>query len=264
MKLYRSRTKNFLYFFYRIINQIIDPIKFIQGLYGYFWFLRDLCLFKYKDSSIRVSINNLFPMLHDKKKLTPFDAHYFFQQLLIFEKILKEKPIQHIDVGSSYLLSGYLSKIVKTVFVDIRPIEVDLKNFSSKRGDILNLPFNNDSVESLSCLHVIEHIGLGRYGDEINPSGMEQACRELVRILKPGGLLYISTPIGQDRICFNAHRVSSVNKIICYFEGLDLLSFSYVDENGKFYENKNLEEYSEGQYDCGIFEFVKNKKLINL
>jgi hypothetical protein len=257
MKLYKNKIKNRSYLLYRIINQIFDPIKFVYGLYGYYWFVKDIFIYKSKSRKEKVITSSLFPQLHDKKNLTPFDAHYFFQQLWVFENVLKNKAIIHVDVGSTYQLSGYLSKIVKTIFVDIRPIDVNLPNLEVKKGSILKLPFEDNSVDSLSCLHVVEHIGLGRYGDKIDPSGTEKACKELARVLKPGGILYLSTPIGKDRLCFNAHRVSSVNKILGYFGSLGLESFSYVNDSGKFHENVSLTDYKNGQYECGMFKFSK-------
>jgi len=257
MRIYDNKIKNKAYFLYRVVTQIFDPVRFIFGVYGYFWFIRDIFVFKLKNQKEGILTGNLFPMLHDKKDSTPFDAQYFFQQLWAFELILINKPTQHIDIGSMYQFGGYLSKIVKTVFVDIRPIETNLRNLQIRKGDILQLPFDDDSIESLSCLHVVEHIGLGRYGDKIDPDGAEKACKELARVLMPNGILYVSVPMGKDRLCFNAHRVLSASRMIRYFSSLDLKSFSYVDDNGVFHEDVKLTDYTDGHYECGMFKFTK-------
>lgn len=257
MKIYKNKIKNNLYFSYRVINQIFDPIRFFYGIYGYFWFLRDIFIFKSKNRKEKILTNSLFPMLHDKVELTPFDAHYFYQQIWCFDQIRKENPREHTDIGSSYELCGYISRLIKTTFVDLRPIKAKLDNLSIASGDILNLPFSDNSLQSISCLHVAEHIGLGRYGDPINPEGTKLACRELIRILAPGGRLYFSLPIGRERICFNAHRVHSPKTILQYFEGLSLLSFNTVDDNGDFKENVNPFDYLNISYGCGMFLFKK-------
>ncbi|CAF1323328.1 unnamed protein product, partial [Didymodactylos carnosus] len=62
-----------------------------------------------------------------------------------------------------------------------------------------------DSVWSYSSL---EHDGLGRYGDPLNPYGDLQTMVKISCILKPGGFLFLSVPLNiQDSIQFNLHRI---------------------------------------------------------
>ena len=257
MKEFKSKWKNFIYFCYRLIAPIFDPLKFFRGIYGYCWFCADVIKYKMRGGRERIFTINLFPQVHDKTPLTPFEIHNFFQEPWLFERVMTNRPAQHVDIGSTYTLCGYLSKIIPTVFLDIRPIDRKMKNLSVLAGDILKLPLENNAVVSLSCLHVIEHVGLGRYGDEINPGGMEQACRELARVLKPGGRLYVTTPIGRDRLCFNSHRVTSVAKIKEYFGNLEILEFSLVDDAGSFHENVALSLADTMHYALGLFVFTK-------
>ncbi len=257
MKVYKSENKNRLYFLYRLVKPVFDPIKFYQGITGYFWYLKDLAKYNSRVSKKIVFNTNLFPVLDEKVSFTPFDAHYFYQQLWVFENVLKQKPTLHVDIGSTYEMSGYLSKIVKTKFIDYRPIKATLKNLVIERGDILNLDIKNDSVESLSCLHTAEHIGLGRYGDPIDPLGTKKACESLSRILTKKGFLYFSLPVGKERICFNAHRIHSPLTIIKYFKSLKLINFSVIDDEGNFYENVIPDDYKNLDYGCGLFLFTK-------
>ena len=91
------------------------------------------------------------------------------------------------------------------------------------------------SVESLSCLHTIEHFGLGRYGDKIDPKGHLIGFNNLIIMLKKNAILYFSTPIGDQRIEFNAHRIFSVKYLLNLFsKNFSLQEFSYVDDNGNF------------------------------
>jgi len=257
MRVYKNKGKNYAYLLYRLIKPIIDPIHFIQGIYGYFWFIKDLIQFKEISPKTSVPFVSLFPVLDEKVSFTPFDAHYFFQQIWVFKQILHNKPKEHVDVASTYELSGYLSTIVPTTFIDIRPIKSQLKNLTIKRGDILNLPYKNNSVKSLSCLHVVEHIGLGRYGDPIDPDGTKKACNELARVLSKSGKLYFSTPIGKNRVCFNAHHIHSPIEIMKFFGDLKLLEFSVVDDDGKFIQKTDTNKYRSANYACGMFTFTK-------
>ena len=181
-----------------------------------------------------------------------------YQQLWLFENVLKNKPKEHVDVGSTYQMSGYLSKIVPTTFIDIRPINAKLENLKVLDASILNLPYEDNSLESVSCLHVIEHIGLGRYGDKVDPNGWKRACKELQRVLAKDGKLYISVPIGKSKVCFNAHRVFSAEDIVKEFSNCMLIGFSAVDDKGNFLGISEVDIYKNSDYSLGMFIFTKN------
>jgi SAM-dependent methyltransferase len=74
-----------------------------------------------------------------------------------------------------------------------------------------------DCTDSLSCLHTIEHLGLGRYGDPLDPEGHLKGLAQLKRLVKPGGRLYLSTPIGPERVEFNAHRIFAASTLAAWF-----------------------------------------------
>lgn len=242
---------------YRLTSPLIDPIQFYSWFIWYFRFWRDF--FKTRKNKKWRSMNliDLYPQPQDVVKNTPFDAHYFYQQLWCFENILKNKPEKHLDVWSTYQMSGYISKITKTVFMDIRPIEANLKNLEVVDWSILNPPFENNSFNSISCLHVIEHIGLWRYGDHLDINWSEKACYELTKLLQKWWFLYVSVPIGRERICFNAHRVFNPKTIVEYFKDLELLEFFVVDDNKDFIQNTDYKNYNKLEYWCGMFMFGK-------
>jgi SAM-dependent methyltransferase len=162
-----------------------------------------------------------------------------------------------VDIGSSVMTIAALSGFVDTLFVDYRPLQVSLPGLECRAGDITALPFEDDTVESLSCLHVIEHIGLGRYGDPLDPEGSQTAARELQRIVRPGGDLYLSTPVGRERVCFNAHRVFAPESVVAMFERMELVGFSFVDDAGNLVEDSTPDAAGSNEYACGLFHFCK-------
>jgi len=257
MKIYKSRTKNTLYYIYRLIAPIIDPIKLYKGLSGYIWYLQDIMKVFPHIKKKWSFIKNLFPILDEKTSETKFDAHYFYNPIWAFSHIKKTQPKFHVDVASDYRLSGYLSTIIHTIFVDIRPIPTDLQNLEVIKGSALELPFKSEEIPSLSCLHVIEHIGLGRYGDPIDVLGHEKAATEFTRVLKRGGLLYIAVPIGKEKTCFNAHRIFSPLYIIDLFDKFNLEEFSVITDNNKYIELTNPKLFLNQDYACGLFIFKK-------
>jgi len=152
-----------------------------------------------------------------------------------------------------------LTTHTQVTFIDVRPLKVELARLYPIAGSIARLPLRDGSITSLSCLHVVEHIGLGRYGDQLDPLGTRRACKELIRVLAPGANLFVSLPVGRPRVCFNAHRIHSPWQVLSCFEGLELIEFSAVDDRGKFCEKADMDEMGQASYACGLFWFKLGK-----
>ncbi|MBI5082078.1 MAG: class I SAM-dependent methyltransferase [Chloroflexi bacterium] len=191
----------------------------------------------------------------DRRRTTPINRQYLYQAVWAFKRIKESGATFHLDVGSEVAFLAMLSAVTPAIYIDIRPALLSLENFGSMQGSILELPFADHSVLSLSCLHVVEHIGLGRYGDPLDTHGTKKAIRELRRVLAAGGNLFFSTPIGKPRMCFNAHRIHSPTQIIEMFGDLDLAEFSVIDDRDILYQNVSPLEYVDANYTCGLFRF---------
>ena len=148
----------------------------------------------------------------------------------------------------------------KTEFYDYRPVELSLSNLTVGLADLLKLPFTDNSIKSLSCMHVVEHVGLGRYGDALDYNGDLKAISELKRVLAKNGNLLFVVPIGIPQIHFNAHRIYSFEQILEYFSDLELFEYALISENpedgGLIYGAPK--ELMDNQHDgCGCFWFIK-------
>jgi len=218
-------------------------------------FLADWVAFRRQATSWHVEVADSYPCLADRLPTTPFDPHYFYQGNWLARRLAEAEPERHVDIGSSVLTMGVLSAHVPTIFVDYRPLVVQQSGLTCVAADINRLPFADRSVSSLSCLHVIEHVGLGRYGDAVNADGARLAADELQRVIDHGGTLYLSTPIGRERVCFNAHRVFAPATILSWFSQLQLTKFSYVCDDGALHENTSPALVPQLEYGCGFFEF---------
>ena len=244
---------------YRWITPLFDPAQMIRAFPRYVSFYQDLQHYSRLAGAERIESEDIHPCIHDKTQTTEFDGHYFYQDIWAFKKIFAAKPKLHVDVGSRIDFVGFLTAITNVTFIDIRPLMADLDNFDSRKGSILSMPFENNSVHSLSCLHVAEHVGLGRYGDPLDPFGTKKSCRELSRILANGGNLYFSLPVGRPRLCFNAHRIHAPHQIIGYFADLDLCGFSGIDDDGRFVKDAEIGRFESMNYGCGLFHFTKKQ-----
>jgi len=229
----------------------------LKNIPKYFSFFSDLRRYESMFGAEKISRRDLYPCLDDRTSTTSFDTHYFYQDIWAFRKIFESGAKTHIDVGSKVDYVGFLSTITRVTFIDIRPLITDLDSLDSKAGSILAMPYEDNAISSLSCLHVAEHIGLGRYGDPLDPLGTVKACKELSRVLAPGGNLYFALPIGKPRVCFNAHRIHSPDQILEYFSGLKLVEFSFVNDKGRFLQKVDPSEAREAKYGCGLFQFTK-------
>lgn len=254
MRKFNNPTKDFAYLSYRWLSVVMDPVRLIKAPYVYSRFIGNL--YKYsKMKSKEVRFINTYPLYDEEHH--PFDNHYFYQDIWAARRIYKSRAKSHVDVGSNIEFAGFLTSFTKVKFVDIRQLKVQLANFEPVKGDILNLPFRDNSIQSLSCLHVAEHIGLGRYGDSLDPAGSKKACKELSRVLAKGGSLFFSLPVGTPRLCFNAHRIHSPKQITDYFGGLKLKELSGITDSGEFKENTDSSVLAKSDYACGLFWFTK-------
>lgn len=236
---------------------VADPRSVWRGLAGYVWYLRDWRRYRRLPGAEPLRLIDSRPQVHDRTATSPFDSHYFYLNGWAMRRIVGLKPPSHVDIGSAVTFPCLLGAVLPVCFVDYRPLPARCAGMESVAGDITSLPFARNSVQSLSCLHVAEHIGLGRYGDPLDADGTRKAARELMRILAPGGSLFFGVPVGIARTCFNAHRIHAAHAVREYFGGLELVEFSGVHDDGGFVEHVDLAEFENDVYACGMFWFRK-------
>ena len=243
---------------------LVVIIKDIIALKNYFRFRRDRN--KWLRQGGKITENYMH--LHDYSDNAGHSkGHYFHQDLLVAKMIYDSKPKRHVDVGSR--VDGFVAHVASfreiEVF-DVRPLEKSIhQNIKFLKADLMN-PLKVTKTDSLSCLHAIEHFGLGRYNDPIDINGHIKGISNLVSMLEKNGILYISFPIGKkDEVHFNAHRVfhpKSILKHHCIRSYMELIRFDYVDDKGDLYLNSNVDStLAKLDYGCGIYTF---KKLNNI
>ncbi len=233
---------------------MVDVRAVARAARAYPWFVRSWRAYERLPDAESLRLADALPQLRDRAATTPYDPHYFHQAVWAMERIVASSPAAHVDVGSDVNFVGMVSAVTPVTFVDIRPLPVDLPRFTMRESDVARgLPFASATVRSLSSLHVVEHVGLGRYGDVLDPQGTRHACDELARILAPGGDLYLSVPVGRPRVCFNAHRIHAPRQILAYLEGLELVQFSVVDDRYRRIDDADVDAAADLTYGCGLF-----------
>jgi SAM-dependent methyltransferase len=243
---------------YRYVEAVLSPFSALAAARGYPRFFRDRRHYVAMSGSAPLRRRDDYPCLLDWTETTPFDPHYTYQDGWAARRIAERLPAEHVDVGSRVSFVVGLSAFVPVTFVDLRPLELALSGLTNLRGDLLSLPFADCSVQSLSCLHVAEHVGLGRYGDELDPGGTRRAARELERVLALGGHLYFSLPVGRPRTEFNAHRIHDPLEIPLMFPELRLAEFAGVNDAGEFSSALGPGDLAGSRWGCGLYVFVRD------
>ena len=233
-------------------------------LMAYKKYLSDYLLFAKlsasKSKRFLLSFKECRPCLKDDTGKTSFDRHYVFHTAWAARLLSENLPEYHVDISSSLYFCTIVSAFLPVRFYDYRPADLNLSGLTSQSADLLALPFDDATVPSLSCMHVVEHVGLGRYGDEIDPDGDLQAISELKRVLSLGGSLLFVVPVGKPVIKFNAHRIYSYEQIVCSFSGLTLEEFSLIPDGASsdgLIRNATKEMSDSQKYGCGCFHFKK-------
>ena len=192
-----------------------------------------------------------------------FDYQYFYQDLIVANYIYKNKPIKHIDIGSR--IDGFVSNVAsfrKIEVFDIRKNFFNHKNIIFNQVDFMKLGSSmEETTDSLSCLHTIEHFGLGRYGDTINPNGYIEGFKNILKLLKKDGYFYFSVPVSKlDRVYFNSERTFQPLRVLEWSKDLQLIKFDLIDEDGNIFYDCNINDKkttSKLIYGCGIYTFKK-------
>lgn len=245
----------------------INLSTFWSTVSGLPWYFNELS--KFKKAASKSDENwplSIYPIFTDRKDMSgSARGQYFYQDLYVANLIAKNKPQRHVDIGSR--IDGFVAHVAsyrEIDVMDIRPLKDDLQNINFIQADLMKMDQANYQItDSLSCLHTIEHFGLGRYTDPIDFDGHKKGLDAMYEMIKPGGTFYFSTQIGPQKVFFNAHRIFSVAYLLDLFKGkYHVETFTFIDDNDNLHIDVPLtEEKISSNYGCkmgcGIFVLSK-------
>ncbi len=240
----------------------IDPARTVRFLRALPRYMRDLRRFRMEYSDDL----RLLPCLHDLyEESGETKNEYFWQDLYIAQMIFAANPERHVDVGSR--VDGFIAHVASfrqiEVF-DVRPIQASIPGVTFRQADLMGtVKVIDNYCDSLSCLHALEHFGLGRYGDAIDVKGHEKALANMARLLKEKGVFYLSVPIGRPSVQFNAHRIFDAQEVIrlASSHSLRLSSLTTIRYGGAIEvltaDQLDLSKLRNEKYALGVFVFHK-------
>ena len=186
-------------------------------------------------------------------------GHYFHQDLLVANMVYKNSPVKHLDIGSR--IDGFVAHVAafrEIEVLDIRKLNpIVHSNIKFKQKDLMQNFSESLAYDSISCLHALEHFGLGRYNDPIRPDGHLMGYENIIKLLQINGLLYISFPIGVKKVIFNQRRVFHYKEILMWSNQVRIERFDYVDDEGNLILDTDIDNAKNVNYGCGIYTLKK-------
>ncbi len=249
-----------------LIEQLgMNFLRFFKSIKGIFWFARDYFIFSKNNRNDM----EIMPCLHDRyDEAGAVNSGYFWMDLMVARWVFEKKPKKHIDIGSR--IDGFVAHVASfrdLDVVDIRPVTSYVAGINFVQADAMSVNFfrnvRKKSYDSVSCLYAIEHFGLGRYGDLVDPNGYRKGLKNISELLSAGGVLYLSTPVGRQRVEFNANWIFDPCIIVNFMRENDLHLKKFIIINPKVgpeviqTDEESLSEISKRDYEFGVFLFVK-------
>lgn len=247
-----------------------DPLRLLRSLRGLPHYLSDLLSFRRGYHGVI----RWMPCLHDRyEEAGTTKSEYFWQDLQVAQWIHEAAPQRHVDVGSR--VDGFVAHVAsfrQIEVLDVRPVSSQIPSVTFMQVDMMDgksiaalIGSGEGYCDSLSCLHTIEHFGLGRYGDPIDPMGYARGLANLASLLRPRGRLYLATPMGRERVDFNANWVFAPRTILSCAEqqGLQLNRLhSFRGEAGLVEHSRAewpqiLDWLAEQPYHLVVLQFLK-------
>lgn len=179
-----------------------------------------------KEWSTRVISSNIRKIKKGKCGHYPLTDPYLYKAFKAYQEEIRGKRIAIIGSLEPWYESVVLAYNAHPVTIEYNTIACD-----DPRLEIYTVEEfknNTEKFDVILSISSIEHDGLGRYGDPINPYGDLEAMDTMKSMLNPGGLLFLAVPVCSDSITFNAHRTYGHIRLPMLLKGWKMVdSFGY-------------------------------------
>jgi SAM-dependent methyltransferase len=160
-----------------------------------------------------------------------------------------------LDIGSyrQFILGIQTGRQIVTL--DVREREPVTENETVATGDAREISFPDGHFDCVVSLCSLEHFGLGRYGDVFDPRADEKALREMARVLKPKGLMVVSTTVHRaaPSVAFNAHRIYDLSALVCLRVVNDMVLVEERLFSKRLGRDCDMEQITDSQYEWDVY-----------
>lgn len=165
------------------------------------------------------------------------DGDIYYSTDNLIPKLFQKYPIHSKTVAvigsATPLYEAYIDYFGgKPLTIEYRKIthNTNLKTYTFDEA-VRKINKGSLQTDNAFCYSSIEHSGLGRYGDYIDPEGDLFTMQMIKKMVKPGGLLFLQIPVGRDLLLWNNTRIYGPHRLLLLLEGWKLLdSFGYSSE----------------------------------
>lgn len=247
---------------------LLNPVHFLKTLFYLPTYLKNYCdlIKSSKSKNLQITFKHFFPVFVDYSS-SKINRHYWFQDIYVASKIIathNELPKSvHVDIGSRVegFITSLISAKINLIFADINLPPVPFPGTTTTRIDLQEMtPIQFENVNSVSSLHVIEHLGLGKYGDKIDALGHRKVFEDFSAVLATGTRLYLSSPVSHSPgVIFNAGRHLDPNEMLndATNNGFIIDEVAIVQDDWTFDINPTQEQLYQSEYGCLILCLTK-------
>ena len=231
-------------------------------------------IFEIKKYTKKLNINSeLFPLKiklvgNCKGDPTEFFTHYEAFSFFVNKdfKNLGINQFSVLDVGSPKMFTSTLSAYHNVTSLVLANPSDTLSNTKYIKHDVSNvLPFENKTFDIFTSTVSIPLLGLGRYGDRVDPNAIENFIGELDRVMKDKSTLYISMCLGHNILCFNNGfylTIEKIEKLFSNFKLKDTLIDMWSGQNRnylteRFVKTCDIKQIPSNDYKVIIMKFQK-------
>lgn len=197
-----------------------------------------------------------------------FFSHYDSYSFWLAKKIkeMNGNSQNILDVGNLKVTNALLSLSNTVTSLTLMDCEDRISNVNYIIQDIAKpLQLADSSFDIFTSLASLHLVGLGRYGDEINPNTLINFIRELDRVMKKNSDLIFSISYGKNCLAFNEgwkFDIEILKKLFDKWELVDWLIDNHSSHTVKPYTERftkdlSLDGWVEGEYRVIFLHFKR-------
>lgn len=183
----------------------------------------------------------------------------------VFQNLPKSGRVLDIGCSDSIMPIEIAGLGYETYGNDPRGYPFSYPGFKFIKGDALKLNFPERYFDCITCISVLEHVGLSMdYSGQISGRKDKMLAEKIKKMLKKKGKFIITLPFGTKRVLENQHtRIYDSEEIKLLFSGFKKLEERYFYQKGSYWIEStaaNLEKMTRSKFEetVAMFVFVKS------